>query len=55
MEDHIEKTVTENMAQFEQHHEVIRMNNENIDQMREDLGNVQKQHFEMGNINESLE
>lgn len=55
MEYTIEKIVFENVDQFDQYQEVIHENNVNIHKIREDLGNVQKQHFEMGNINESLE
>ena len=45
----------ENLRTFDQYQEVVSSNNKNIDKMREDLGNVQKQHFEMEYINETIE
>lgn len=55
MEEYIEEIIEHNMKQFNMYQTVIHENNENIYKIREDLGSVQKQHFEMGNINESLE
>ena len=55
MEDNIDKIVEDNMRTFDQYQEVVASNNQNIDKMREDLGNVQKQHFDMEYINETLE
>lgn len=55
MEDNLDKLVFENVAQFDQYQDIVHENNLNIDKMRDDLNKVQKQHFEMENINESLE
>ena len=55
MEDNIDKIMDENLNTFDQYQEVVSSNNKNIDKMREDLGNVQKQHFEMEYINETIE
>jgi len=43
------------MNQYDQYQEAVAENNVNIEKLRDDLGNVQKKHFEMENINESLE
>lgn len=55
MEDNLDKIVYENVEQFESFQEIIHENNVNINGVRSDYGSVQKQHFEMLNINESLE
>lgn len=55
MEDNLDKIVYENVEQFENFQEIIHENNTNINGVRSDYGSVQKQHFEMLNINESLE
>ena len=55
MEDNLDKIVFENVEQFEGFQDIIQENNNNINGVRSDFGNVQKQHFEMLNINESLE
>lgn len=55
MEDNLDKIVYENVEQFESFQDIIQENNVNINGVRSDYGSVQKQHFEMLNINESLE
>lgn len=55
MEDNLDKIVFENVEQFESFQDIIHENNANINGVRSDYGSVQKQHFEMLNINESLE
>jgi len=55
MESCLDTLVTENINQYDMYQDCIHENNNNIQKIREDLGTVQKQHFEMGNINESLE
>ena len=55
MEDNLDKIVFENVEQFESFQDIIHENNANINGVRSDFGSVQKQHFEMLNINESLE
>jgi hypothetical protein len=55
METNIEKTVMENMGHFDHYHEVVSTNNVHAEKMIEDLRNVNKQQFEMGNINECME
>lgn len=55
MEDNLDKIVYENVEQFESFQDIIHENNININGVRSDYGSVQKQHFEMLNINESLE
>ena len=55
MEDNLDKIVFENVEQFESFQDIIHENNSNINGVRSDYGSVQKQHFEMLNINESLE
>ena len=55
MEQNIEKTVMGNMADFDHYQEVIKSNNVQTEKMIEDLRNVNKQQFEMGNINECME
>lgn len=55
MEDNLDSLVSENNTQFTHHSEIIEKNNKNIYNVREDFGKVQRQHFEMGHINETLE
>lgn len=55
MENNIEAVVMENSDQFEHLQDLISENNRNANKMIEDLRNVQKQHFEMENVNEALE
>lgn len=55
MEDNLTKIVFENVEQFEHYQDIVHENNVNINSIRTDLGSVQKQHYEMLNINESLE
>lgn len=52
---YLEQLVGENVDQFDQYQEAVAENNANIERLRDDLGSVQKKHFEMENINESLE
>lgn len=54
MEDNMERVVSDNVYQFNQYQEILHNNNISTDIMIEDLRGVQKQHFEMENINESL-
>jgi len=54
-EKYLESLVAENADQYDQYQEAVAENNVNIDRLREDVGSVQKKHFEMENINESLE
>ena len=55
MEQNIEKTVMGNMDDFEQYQDLVKSNNIETEKMIEDLRNVSKQQFEMGNINECME
>jgi hypothetical protein len=55
MEDNLDSLVLENNSQFTHHNDIIEKNNKNIFSVREDFGKVQRQHFEMGHINETLE
>ena len=55
MEDNLDALVLENNSQFSHHNDIIEKNNKNIYNVREDFGKVQRQHFEMGHINETLE
>ena len=55
MEVNLDKIVNENVEQFEQYQGIIGDNNASISSLRQDLGKVKKQYFEMENINESLE
>lgn len=55
MEDNIERVVNDNINQFDHYQTILHNNNVNTDKMIEDLRAVQKQHFEVENINESLE
>lgn len=55
MEENLDQLVDENNSQFAHHNDIIQKNNKNIYSVREDFGKVQRQHFEMGHINETLE
>ena len=55
MEDNLDALVLENNSQFSHHNDIIEKNNKNIYNVREDFGKVQRNHFEMGHINETLE
>jgi len=55
IEDNCDRVIEENLEQFDRYQAIVHANNVNTDKMIEDLRNVQKQHFEMENINESLE
>ena len=55
MEDNLDKIVKENTRQFDHYQGIINSNNQSIGSLRQDLGRVQKQHFEMQNVNETLE
>ena len=55
MEQNIEKTVMGNMADVDHYQEVVKSNKVQTEKMIEDLRNVNKQQFEMGNINECME
>lgn len=55
MEENVSRVVNDNVYQFNHYQEILHNNNINTDKMIEDLRSVQKQHFEMENINESLE
>ena len=55
LEYNIETVPLDNSQQFELYQDIVHQNNLNTDKMIEDLRNVHKQHFEMENINESLE
>lgn len=45
MEKNIQKVVEENMEQYELYQGILSQNNDNIDKLREDFGNFQKQNF----------
>lgn len=55
LEDNIDRVVDENVDQFDEYQGVLENNNKVTNNMIEDLRRVQKQHFEMENINECLE
>jgi hypothetical protein len=55
MEEYLEKLIQDNTSQFEELLNIIRDNSQNIDRLKGEFGNVEKQHFEMNNINEALE
>jgi len=55
LEENIDTVVNENVEQFDQYQGILENNNKVTNTMIEDLRRVQKQHFEMENINECLE
>jgi hypothetical protein len=54
-EAYLDSLVFDNVDQYDQYQEAVAENNLNIDKLRDDLGNVQKKHFEMENMNEIIE